>query len=204
MTRTENIPGPDPFGAAVVARQAICDRAQNTFAYELLYRKPGDESAVIDDQDRATAEVIVNSFMEIGLERMAGRAVAFINVTRDFIVGNHCRALPAGRVVFEILEDTPIDLELLNAVNALTRDGYVFALDDYTFEERVKPLLPYVRYIKVDARQLPPELVGQRIEELRQFPVELLAEKVETPDEFAFYQSSNDFFCDSITQQQMA
>jgi EAL and modified HD-GYP domain-containing signal transduction protein len=187
MTKREDKLAADPHGTAVVARQPICDRAQNTFAYELLYRNAGENTAVIDNHERATAEVIVNSFMEIGLERMGGRATAFINVTRDFILGNHCRSLPAGRVVFEILENTEPDAELLNAVAELTRDGYVFALDDYTFEDRMKPFLPYCRYIKVDARQTPPELIGQRIQGLRQFPVKLLAEKVETPDEFAFY-----------------
>ena len=187
MTRTVDHQESDTNETAVVARQPICDRVQNTFAYELLYRKPGETTAIIDDQERATAQVIVNSFMEIGLERMAGQATAFINVTKDFILGNHCRSLPAGRVVFEILENTQPDSELLNAVNALTRDGYVFALDDYTFEDRMKPLIPYCRYIKVDARQVSPDLLGPNVEGLRQFPVKLLAEKVETPGEFAFY-----------------
>jgi EAL and modified HD-GYP domain-containing signal transduction protein len=187
MKTMESNPGMDPNATAVVARQPICDRTQNTFAYELLYRRPGHTTAVFDNPERATAQVIVNSFMEIGLERMAGRAMAFINVTRDFILGNHCRSLPAGRVVFEILENTQPDAELLHALGALTRDGYVFALDDYSFEDRMKPFLPYCRYIKVDARQSPPELLRQRIGGLRQFPVRLLAEKIETPDEFAFY-----------------
>ncbi len=187
MTTKEGISTIDPLETAVVARQPICDRAHNTFGYELLYRNSRENSAVIDDQERTTAEVIVNAFMEIGLERMVGNATAFINVTREFILGNHCRALPPGRVVFEILENTEIDLPLINAVNALARDGYAFAMDDYTFEERVKPLLPYCRYVKVDVRQSPPEVVTRRIAELREFPVRLLAEKVETPEELAFY-----------------
>src|SRR5688572_18474406 len=163
MTATTDTPESDVNATAVVARQPICDRAQNTFAYELLYRRPGETTAVFDNPERATAEVIVNSFMEIGIDRIAGNATAFITVTRDFILGNHCRSLPAGRVVFEILENTPPDAELLDALGALTRDGYVFALDDYTFEDRMKPFLPYCRYIKVDARQTPPELLSQRI-----------------------------------------
>jgi len=187
MTRTTDHPESDMNATAVVARQPICDRAQNTFAYELLYRRPGETTAVFDNPERATAEVIVNSFMEIGLDRIAGNATAFINVTGDFIRGNHCRSLPAGRVVFEILENTTPDAELLNALSTLTRDGYVFALDDYSFDDRMKPFLPYCRYIKVDARQTRPELLNQRIGELRQLPVKLLAEKVETPTEFEFY-----------------
>jgi EAL and modified HD-GYP domain-containing signal transduction protein len=174
-------------GKAVVARHPICDRDQNTFAYELLFRKPEETSAVIDNADRATAQVIVNSFMEIGLDRMAPRSTAFINVTREFILENYCRSLPKDRVVFEILEDTQPDAELLTAVDALTRDGYVFALDDYTFEDRMEPLLPYCRYIKVDVRQTRLDVVANKIGALKRFPVKLLAEKVETVVEFDFY-----------------
>ena len=171
---------------AIVARQAICDRAENTVAYELLYRKPGEDTAEIDNPERATAQVIVDSFMEIGLDRMAGQATAFINVTRDFLLGNYCRSLPARRVVFEILEGTEPDPDLLDAIKSLTRDGYVFALDDYTFDERMQPLLPYCRYVKVDVRQSSRQLIRNRIESLKRLPVRLLAEKVETREEFDF------------------
>lgn len=188
MKRNEDKRNPAPtHGKAVVARQPICDRDQNTFAYELLFRKPEGTSAVIDNADRATAQVVVNSFMEIGLDRMAPRSTAFINVTRDFILENFCRSLPKDRVVFEILEDTQPDTELLTAVDQLTRDGYVFALDDYTFEDRMEPLLPYCRFIKVDVRQTGLDVVAKKIGALRRYPVKLLAEKVETVVEFDFY-----------------
>jgi c-di-GMP phosphodiesterase len=187
MTSATENPASDLNATAVVARQPICDRVQNTFAYELLYRKPGEDAANVNNPEQATAEVIVNSFIEIGLERMAGQSTAFINVTRDFILGNHCRSLPANRVVFEILEDTEPELDLLNAISALTQDGYTFAVDDYRFEDRMRAFLPFCRYVKVDVRETAPEVLEQRIGGLRQFPVKLLAEKVETPEEFAFY-----------------
>jgi EAL and modified HD-GYP domain-containing signal transduction protein len=186
-TRRDQPPLTSSLSRAVVARQPICDRDQNTFAYELLFRTHEETTATIDNPDRATAQVIVNSFMEIGLDRMAGRSTAFINVTKEFILENYCRSLPKDRVVFEILEDTQPDAELLHAIDALTREGYVFALDDYTFEDRMQPLLPYCRYIKVDARQLAPETVTAKVGNLRQFPVKLLAEKLETAEEFDFY-----------------
>ena len=179
----------DRNATAIVARQPICDRGQNTFAYELLYRRPGETTAIIDNPEQATAEVIVNSFIEIGLERMAGEATAFINVTRGFILGNHCRSLPSNRVVFEILEGTEPDPVLLNELAALTRDGYTFALDDYAFEDRMEAFLPYCRYVKVDVQKTSREVVDQRIDGLRQLPVKLVAEKVETRDDFVFYKN---------------
>jgi len=194
MTTTQTKPRITP-GKAIVARQPICDRDQRTFGYELLFRKPGDTTAVIGNPDHATEQVVFDSLMEIGLDRMAGQSTAFINVTRDFIFGDHCRSLPKERVVLEILEDIKPDEELLEALGALKGEGFQFALDDYSFEEHLKPLVPFCNYIKVDARLTNPEGVMQHLDALKEYPAKLLAEKVETAQEFDFYlQSGFDYF----------
>ncbi len=186
---------PSAMGTAVVARQPICDNNQRTFAYELLYRKPNMETAVVDNPEAATAQVILHSFTDIGLDRMAGKANAFINVSRDFILGDYCRSLPRERVVIEILEDTVPDAALLSAVGDLTREGYTFALDDYSFEDHMRPLIPYCKYVKVDARLSSPDLIKERIGSIKEMPIKLLAEKVESADEFAFFKNMGfDYF----------
>src|SRR5690349_3259015 len=90
---------------ALVARQPIYEAGKRTFAYELLFRNSENNSALINDPDRATAQVIVNSFFGIGFDTMVGASPAFINVTEDFILADYCRSLPKDRIVFEILEN---------------------------------------------------------------------------------------------------
>ena len=116
---------------SLVARQPICDTSQRTIAYELLYRHSRENFATIRNADQATAHVIVNSFLEIGIDRIVGSSLAFINVTREFILSDYCRSLPKDRVVFEILENTVVDRPLVEAVQRLSRDQYRFALDDF-------------------------------------------------------------------------
>jgi EAL and modified HD-GYP domain-containing signal transduction protein len=177
-------------GQALVARQPICGASQRTFAYELLFRRDKVSGAIIDDPAKATAQVIVNSFMEIGLDRMVGQSAAFINVSADFIMGDHCLSLPRDRVVLEILEDTVPTPELLARLRELTAQGYQFALDDYTFDERMTPILPFCLFVKVDVRQIAREEMIKKIADVRRLGVSLLAEKVETVEEFEFYRDA--------------
>src|SRR5689334_5134565 len=104
----------------LVARHPICATNDKTLGYELLFRTPGVNYATIDNAESATAQVIVNSFMDIGLDKVVGSSLAFINVSRDFIMGNHCRSLPPKRVVYEILEDTIPDAELTSTLSQLS------------------------------------------------------------------------------------
>jgi EAL and modified HD-GYP domain-containing signal transduction protein len=80
------------IGCTYLARQAIYDRSLNVVAYELLHRCGHDNHAVFSDGDRATGEVVFNAVVEIGLEQVIGQEMAFINVTRDFLLGGFCEA----------------------------------------------------------------------------------------------------------------
>lgn len=195
MLEEQQRPSPvdNSFPQALVARQPICERNQKTFGYELLFRHHSSSDsgeAVIHNADQATAQVIVNSFFEIGLDRMVGASNAFINVTKEFILGNHCRSLPKERVIIEILEDTIPDADLLRSLDVLTKEGYRFALDDFAYQEQLLPLLPYCSIVKVDLRQAGRDRMESEIASLREYPVMLLAEKVETMEEFEFCQKA--------------
>jgi EAL and modified HD-GYP domain-containing signal transduction protein len=174
----------DTTEEVLLARQPICSRRNRTLGYELLFRKPGCRTANIEDADSATRQVIVNSFVEIGLERVVGTALAFINVSRDFIVSDQCRSLPPGRVVFEILENTVPDPELTDALLWLRKAGYRFALDDYDFSAQTQPLVPFCDFVKVDLQRVDRSSLADNVSSLNE--VGLVAEKVETQEEYDF------------------
>lgn len=172
---------------ALVARQPICEASQHTFGYELLFRNSDStNTASVSNPDRATAQVIVNSFLEIGFEKMVGSSPAFINVTEHFILAGYCRSLPKDRVVFEILEDTVPNQTLMEALRQLTDAGYRFALDDYTFQPQMASLFPFCSFLKVDLRRVERERLASELSSLRRRSFKLLAEKVETIGEFEF------------------
>lgn len=171
---------------AFVGRQPIYGRSIDVFAYELLFRNNEVNRASFTDGDAATAQVMLNTFVEIGLDHIVDHHLAFINLTRDFVLGNYCVALPKDRVVLEVLENMGVDQELMDALQRLSKLGYRIALDDFVYHESLKPLVEIADIIKVDVLELDRETVAEHVKILRQYPVKLLAEKVETHEEFEF------------------
>jgi c-di-GMP-related signal transduction protein len=159
---------------------------QRTIGYELLFRDLGTEHCVFGDGDEATSRVIFNFIVEIGLDRLVGPSKAFINFTREFMMGMNSGLLPRDKVVLEILEDSIPDPEFLIALAALKAKGFQFALDDFNFQEQLLPFLPYCSYIKVDLRTVDRDQLIREMPSLLALSVKLLAEKVETEDEFDF------------------
>src|SRR5680860_308327 len=121
---------PNIKDSVLVGRQAIFDRQKGVFGYELLYRDGQANSAQIIDGDEATARVMVNTFLEMGIDQIAGTGQAFINLTANFFLSQNYEVLPKNNVVLEVLESiepTPLVIQSLVRARQL---GYKIALDD--------------------------------------------------------------------------
>jgi c-di-GMP phosphodiesterase len=168
-----------------LGRQAIFDSNVKVFGYELLYR--GFEySDAMDtmDGDQATSEVLLNSFMELGLTQVVGDHRAFVNLTRKFLLNDRILPPPSNRLVLEILEGIDVDDELIQAVIRLKQKGYLLALDDYILDRKNEKLLEYTDFIKLDIKNMGRAEVRKHLVESRRYPLKCIAEKIETPDEF--------------------
>ncbi len=169
-----------------VGRQPIYTRNLEIFGYELLYRSGPENRAGVTDGDQATSRVIVNAFLEIGLEHVVGDRIAFLNLTRSFLLDGGPVPFPRDRVILEVLEDIEIDRRLLESVQALAGAGYRIALDDFVFRPQARELLAAAEIVKLDVLALGREGIEREVRQLRGFPVHLLAEKVETREEFEY------------------
>src|SRR5881628_1846040 len=134
----------------LVSRQPIYRSDNNILGYELLFRDKDTDRANFSDGARATAQVLVNSLMEIGMDELVGRHRAFINFERTLLLGDYCESLPPERVVLEILESVEPDKELLKRLERLRTKGYLIALDDFICVEPFSPFLEFANYVKVD------------------------------------------------------
>jgi c-di-GMP phosphodiesterase len=171
---------------AVVARQPIYRNGLDVFAYELLYRDNHLDDARFTNGDQATAQVLLNAFLEIGLERVVGPNLAFVNIPRNFLLSDYCTSLPKDRVVLEILEDSVPDKPLISSISRLSKKGYQIALDDFTYSEWFRPLLELTDIVKIDIQAQPRVSLPRQLESLRQYDLKVLAEKVETHEQFDF------------------
>ena len=168
-----------------IARQPIFDRDQQVVAYELLYRDSERNAAIIDDPDRATTSVFVNSFIELGLDRVLDRLPGYINMSRPLLLGEVELPRTDNPIVLEVLEDIIPDEEVLEALRWRSREGYSIALDDFRYAPELLPLLDLADVVKLDIQQLGPAGVEEHVRRMWGYPgVTLLAEKVETQEEF--------------------
>lgn len=167
-----------------VGRQAIYDRNLKVHAYELLYRSGIVPGGTFPNGDQATCDVLINTLIEIGIDKVVGDRLAYINLTRGFILGHHPIPFPPERCVLEILEDVEIDDDLLTAVKTLSQQGFKIALDDYLHHESNTPLLKLVHRVKIDLLATDRTQLPALMAHLRGFKLELIAEKVETQSDF--------------------
>ncbi len=167
-----------------VGRQPIVDRKQLTYGYELLYRHQDSEPLEGFNGDFATARTVLNTFIEFGIQRLVGPHRAFVNLTKSFFSDMQPLPLDAKRLVLEVVESIELVPEVVNGIKLLHEDGYVVALDNYKFEPRWDPLLPYSSIIKVDTSALDIETFSKKINSLKGLGLLLLAEKVETQEDF--------------------
>ncbi len=179
----------------LIARQPIFNSRKQVVAYELLSRTSDDNKVDVVDGDLATGSVLVNAFINLGMENVVGDKLAFVNFTHGFLFNNCLIPDTPRRIVLEILEDIVPDDELIERVRFLSDHGFTIALDDYVQNSNLTPLLSVADIVKVELPAVSPEELPQYVENLRAFPVKLLAEKVETHEEFeACRQTGFDLF----------
>ncbi|HTQ11055.1 MAG TPA: HDOD domain-containing protein [Fimbriimonadaceae bacterium] len=162
-----------------MARQPIFDRDMRLTGYELLYRRSGDaRGSQIDSEAELAA--LANVLVEVGLDRLAPRTKAFVNVPASLLGSDALMLLPRNQVVLEILEDTPWSRSVERHLGELGKAGYTLALDDYLFGAEHEPFLDHVDIIKVDVLGMNPDRLKAKMRELRRAGKTYLAEKVET------------------------
>ncbi|MEU0556017.1 HDOD domain-containing protein [Dactylosporangium sp. NPDC006015] len=166
-----------------IGRQALYDRHGHVAAYELLFRDGPEAMHASVRDSAATSRVIVEAFTAFGITELVGDRRCFINLTREFIVGELPLPFPPGSVGLELMADVAVDDEVLDGVGRLVEQGHRIAVDDFAGDASRARLLPFAHYVKVNM------LAGDRAEisaiagQCRRFPrIRLVAQRVETQE----------------------
>ncbi|WP_175991341.1 EAL and HDOD domain-containing protein [Bacillus sp. Marseille-Q1617] len=166
-----------------VARQPIFDVNEEKAAYELLYRQSQLNMFPDIDGDTATADVIINSFLNIGIDSLSSGKPCFINFTENLLKLRVPTYFNPREIVVEILESVEPSRGVVEICLELKKLGYKIALDDFIFNESnpfSKELMRTADFIKVDF-QATTEEMRRNIEVLSNLlGYKMIAEKVET------------------------
>lgn len=164
-----------------VARQPIFGADGDVTGYELLYRRgPTETSAGNSHRDVMSADVIVHTFINIGLDELASGRSAFMNFTREMLLERVYRLMPPQSVVIELLEDVVPDEDVQRACEELVDEGYSLALDDFVWSPSYRRLLELASIVKIDVLNQSPVKLDEVAQRLAAYDVKLLAERVET------------------------
>jgi c-di-GMP-related signal transduction protein len=179
-----------------IGRQALYDVRGHVAAYELLFRDDRDPQHVFCDaadaadpghpaghDSAATSRVIVEAFTAFGIEELVGDKPCFVNLTREFLVGELPLPFAPGRVGLELPPGLHVDDETVAAAAGLAGRGHRLALDGFTGDPATSRLLPYVHYVKVDMCAGDRHTIGRIAAQCRRLPrIRLAAQRVESAE----------------------
>lgn len=171
-----------------LGKQPILDRNQNLVAFELLFRTDQIRNTANTTNDlSATANVIVNTYSQLGIQNTLGQQLSFINVDTQLLMSDTILLLPSKNVVLELLETIKITEDIVHRCSELKRMGYQLALDDVIeINDGIEQLFPFMSVVKVDVLALGKNALSALVNRLKHYPFRLLAEKVETREQASY------------------
>lgn len=172
-----------------LARQPIFDSKQEVCAYEILYRSGLVNAYDGIDGDKASRQVIFNTFQTFGIENLTNGKPVFINFTENLINDEIATLFSKDILVVEILENVAPKEETVRNSKFLKEMGYRIALDDFVYSEEYESLIELADIIKIDFLDSKREETQRVSKELIEREIILLAEKVETREEFEYAKS---------------
>lgn len=171
-----------------VGRQPILDSEGCIYGYELLYRNSEQNRFPEIDPEQATIQLLINTFLSIGVDQISGKSKSFINFSGELLIKDIFSRLKPEYVVIEILEDVEITPMLISRIREIKQDGFQLALDDFILQDQYavhNELFELIDYVKVDF--LAVDEKGRRVIErfIKKYPhIKMLAEKIETEEQF--------------------
>jgi EAL and modified HD-GYP domain-containing signal transduction protein len=181
----------DDGSTVLLARQAIYDRNLKVVGYEILFRDSEQNRAEIDQSDpaaanAATARALINTTLDMDLDRIAEGKILFFNLSRDFLRSDFELPESESQIGIDVLTGEGDDEALATELEDLALSGYVIALDDFRWSEGVEPLVEAAQMVKIDVQAHSSVELATLIERLEPFDVKLTAKKVENTQQFDY------------------
>ena len=121
------------------------------------------------------------------MSRIVANKTAWVNVSREFVLGGLIQAVPSSVVGLEIPETECFDDEMIGALRELKREGYRLAMDDFRYRDGSAEVLELFDVVKLSMPELGRQPMREMVARLRAggrpFEGKVLADKVGTqPD----------------------
>jgi EAL and modified HD-GYP domain-containing signal transduction protein len=136
------------------------------------------------DGDMATTHVMKHSLITFGLKKLTLKKQAFINFTYSLLMSEMVEYLSPEDIVIELLEDIPLNREVIERCRELKQMGFKIAVDDIVDDYLPDELLPFIDILKIDFLHATNQKKLLLVNKYKHTSLLLLAEKVESQDDF--------------------
>lgn len=167
-----------------VGRQPIFTRDLDVYAYELMPHSATESDTDTASADTATSQVIINAFMEIGIDKLVGKKTAFITLTEHFLQSDYELPLPKDRVILKIPSYVNITDEVINGTKRLADAGFKLAIDNYLQHPPLQALSSMASIIDINIENLKESEIRAHLKILKKLHPIILADHVKTHDEY--------------------
>lgn len=167
-----------------VGRQPIFTRDLDVYAYELMSHSATESDTDTASADTATSQVIINAFMEIGIDKLVGKKTAFITLTEHFLQSDYELPLPKDRVILKIPSYVNITDEVINGTKRLADAGFKLAIDNYLQHPPLQALSSMASIIDINIENLKESEIRAHLKILKKLHPIILADHVKTHDEY--------------------
>jgi len=164
----------------LVSRQAIYNPQLDVIAYTLCFH--GEKMP----DYQATAQGLLTSFLELGLEALVGPKRVFLPLTRGFVLLGYGTVFPPERVVLVLPAALTGDEELLEVLHEVSAQGYAIALADHPTHAPPPPFVEHASFLTLDVSALDRPALEQRVACLQAYALPLVAQQVQTWDDFQY------------------
>jgi EAL and modified HD-GYP domain-containing signal transduction protein len=169
-----------------VARQPILDLRGRVHAYKLLLRGVSG----LDRNGEALSLTLAETAAFWGLQRpselkkLTGKLTAFVSCPSEALCDQLALTLPSTLTVLELPPSLEISPDLIASCQRLKALGFRFALEDFSGQPQLKPLVELADYITVDIGRTRPEERRELFEQLHGRTIAMLAKSVDTQADF--------------------
>jgi len=165
-----------------LARQSIIDKASKICAYEILYRDMYKESVIHGDR-YASAAVISNILNKFGTKKLLEDKRGFVKIGENFLMNDIIFSVPKEFFVFELLASVEMNERVIQRVEQLHKEGYVFGVNDTELNIEVfakyNNILRELSFFKIDFDKALDKDVATYIRELKKYDIQVIASKIE-------------------------
>jgi len=164
-----------------VGRQPIYTRDLDVYAYELMPHPINNEEIAAD---KATSQVIINSFMEIGIDKLVGKKTAFLTLTEHFLQSDYELPLPTEHVILKIPSYINVTDKVIKGAERLSEAGFKLALDNYLQHPPLQALTSLASVIDINIENLKSSEIRAHLKVLKKLHPIILADHVKTHEEY--------------------